>query len=153
MKPFHYLLIGLATLVLGSTGWRHRNDAWVQDLLRPAGPAVTSIRFDNGSIRDNQPLAPRNAAADSALNTAGKLKKCNGPHGVIYTDQICPSGSKAEAVNGGNVTVIDSGASKTDTAAKADASKTDGPKTLRDALDLSGNNNLREKMVDRAVGQ
>jgi hypothetical protein len=149
MKPFRYLLIGVATLLLASAGWRHRNDAWVQDLLRPSLPASASIRFDNGSFKDGQAQIMHSPTNDSALNTVGKLKKCTSPRGVVYTDQICPSGSKPAPVNGGNVTVVDSGTTKTETA----QSKTDAPKALRDALDLSGNDNLREKMMERAVGK
>lgn len=149
MRPLHYALIGVAVLLLGTSGWKHRNDTWVQDLLRPSGAVQTTIRFDNGSVRDKLSAATHAPNDASALNVPGKLKKCAGPQGVIYTDQICPPGSKAAPVNGGNVTVIDGTASKSEVAKPPG----DAPKALRDALDLSGNNQLREKMVERAMGQ
>ena len=148
MRTLHYLLFGIAALLLGSTGWKHRNDAWLQDLLHTAAPAPPAIRFDNGSVRDTLPPVAHNPNSNSnnALNTTGKLKKCAGPRGVVYTDQICPPGTAVAAVTGGNVTIVEGNAGTA-------KSPGDAPKALRDALDVSGNNDLREKMLDRAVGQ
>ena len=68
---------------------------------------------------------------------------------ITYTEQACPSNAKVAPVTGGNITVV--GAPK----AKVERSNAvePGPKTLRDALDLSGNENLREIMMKRVVNQ
>jgi hypothetical protein len=153
---FHHILKGvlltLVLVVLASVGWRHRNDAWVQGLLRPPAPAK-AIQFDNGSVRDTLPRIPEDgasAAHEQALNNLpGKLKKCIRKAQVVYTDQPCPAGFSAEPVSGDKVTVLESPTPKSNPGGKAAAP--DARKTLHDALDLSGNDNIKDKMMERAI--
>lgn len=148
-----YVLIMLVLVVLVSVGWRHRNDAWVQGLLRPAAP-VKAIQFDNGSVRAPLPYADEdgNAAAQQQAqnNLPGILKKCVRKSKVVYTDQPCPDGFSAERVSGDKVTVMESGAKPPNPTQAAPA---DARKTLHDALDLSGNENLKDKMMERAINR
>jgi hypothetical protein len=142
----------LFIIILGRIGWNHRNDAWVQGLVRPDGPAKLNIQFDNGSVRDVLPGGelPHGMASGSTPEDApGKLRKCLRGTKVIYTDQTCPTGMKAEAVTGGNVTVLESSTPKSTT----QATPQEGRRTLRDALDVSGNDNIKDKMMERAIGK
>lgn len=153
-RTARYAGIGIVVLILGKVGWSHRGDDWVQNLLRPSDVAKP-IKFDNGSVRDAA-VAPLSQASREAMNIPannepGKLKKCLVATKVIYTDQVCPAGAIVAPVNGGNVVVLD--AQKSSVNANDKAAAQQGRKTLRDALDLSGGDDLKAKMMERAIGQ
>ena len=149
-KTLHRLLAGFAILALASTAWRYRDHELVRTLLRPQGAGGAAIRFDNGSARD---AAARPASStDPALaaeNEPGKLKKCIRGKEVLYTDQACGPGARVAAIEGGNVTVLPSqpGAAK----APERAEPATGRRTLRDALDVSGNAEFRDRVMERAT--
>ena len=111
-----------------------------------------NIQFDNGTVREAPvPASPASAASAQVFEgEPGKLKKCLRGNTVTYTDQNCPPGTKAAAVTGGNVTVVPSEKPKP---AARDAAANNSRNTLRDALDLSGNDNIRDKMMERAIGK
>lgn len=150
-RTVKFVLAGLVVLVLGKFAWNHRGDDWVANLLRPHGRATQEIKFDNGSVRDaavaNAPSVAPDAAARSVKNEAGQLKKCVAAGKVTYTDQVCPVGAKVAAVNGGSVVVLEAQKSK----AQHNAAAPGGQKALRDALDISGGEDLKNKMIERAV--
>ena len=152
-RAVRYVLVGIVILAMGRLAWQHKNDAWIQTLFRPGGPAKVAIQFDNGSVRDAGTLSggkTAESAGDVAKeNTPGKLKKCLKGNDVIYTDKLCPAGTKVAAVDGGNVTVLGGSPSKP----KDAGASHDGPKSLRDALDLSGNENIKDKMMDRVINK
>ena len=148
------VLIMVVLVVLVSVGWRHRNDAWVQGLLRPPEPAKV-IQFDNGSVRDTLPRVAEDAASAAAhalalKNLPGTLHKRVRKSQVMYTDQPCPTGFTVEPVSGNTVTVLEGSAPKSN---PAKAAPSDARKTLHDALDLSGNENLKDKMLERATNR
>ena len=152
-RTVRVVLVGLALLVFGKIIWSHRGDDWVLNLLRPQGPAKTEIKFDNGSVRDAA-VAPADqasrAATDSSVkNEAGQLKKCVVAGKVTYTDQVCPVGAKVAAVSGGNVVVLDAQQPKSNDNATAQGKR----RTLRDALDLSGGEDIKARMMERAVNR
>ena len=139
--------------VVGMTAWRHRDDAWVQALWRPEAPPKPVV-FDNGSVRDSavpvQP--PASAAAKGPDNLPGQMKKCIKGKQVVYTDQPCEAGAKVAAVTGGNVTVVPSNTPKPATQPQGGQAPA-GRSTLHDALDLNSNDNIRDKMMERAINR
>ena len=145
------VLAGLVVLALGKFAWSHRGDDWVVKLLHPQGLTQSEIKFDNGSVRDaavaNEPPAAPASATRSVKNEAGQLKKCVIAGKITYTDQVCPVGAKVAAVSGGNVAVLEAHKPKANAAAPG------GQKALRDALDISGGEDLKHKMMERAVNQ
>lgn len=145
-----FVLAGLVVLVLGKFAWSHRGDDWVVKLLQHQGLTKSEIKFDNGSVRDaavaNEPPAA-SAVARSVKNEAGQLKKCVTAGKITYTDQVCPVGAKVAAVSGGNVAVLEAHKPK----ANVNAAAPGGQKALRDALDISGGEDLKHKMMERAV--
>lgn len=143
-----YVLVALVLVVLASTGWRHRNDTWVRGLLRPQGPAKTTIEFDNGSVRDTLPRVADDAADRN--NLPGQLKKCVRKSQVVYTDQPCPAGFSVALVSDGKVSILQS---TSPPAGSAKAPSQDARKTLHDALDLTGNDNIKDKMMERAINR
>ncbi len=154
-KAIRFLLLLIGIVIFASITWKFRNAEWIQKLLQVDDPATVNIKFDNGSARDNPPAAtiasaPARAQEQGSQNNApGVIKKCLRGREITYTDQICPSDAKVAPVTGGNVTVVGTPKAKAERSNAAEP----GPKALRDALDLSGNVNIREKMMDRAVNQ
>jgi hypothetical protein len=147
-----YFAVVLVVVVAGNVAWIHRNDDWIQKFIRPDGAAKVDIRFDNASIRDavvilGQP--PSTSSNRAVENTPGTMKKCLLGREVVYTDQPCPAGATVAAVNGGNVTLLDANKPKKDERSPSQDRNT----SLRDALDLSGNENIREKMMERAINK
>ena len=142
-RSIRYVLAVVAVVVLGKLIWVHRNDDWVRNLSRPGGPATVDIKFDNGSVREV-------AVTERAVKSdAGKLKKCLIKGQVTYTDQDCPIGAKSAPISGGTVVVLESQKSMTKEASSAQG----GQKTLRDALDISGGENLKDKAMERSIGK
>ncbi len=148
-----YVLVGLVVVVAAKLAWTHRGDDWVQALLRPQGPAKVEIKFDNGSVRDAAlPSADRTSQAargQTVRNEAGELKKCLIAGKIVYTEQVCPAGAKVAAVNGGNFAVMDTPKPKPGDHTSAQGAR----KTLHDALDLSGGEDIKARMMERAVNQ
>lgn len=68
---------------------------------------------------------------------------------VWDTDQPCPVNARVGPIKGGSVTVVGATKTKPETQAAVEP----GPKALRDALDLSGNENIRDKMMERAINR
>ena len=143
----------MVVVALGVSAWRHRDDAWVQALWRPEAVAKPVV-FDNGSVRDNAaPLAPSaSAAAKGPDNLPGPMKKCVRGKQVIYTDQPCESGAKVVAVTGGNLTVVPSLTPKAPAPTSAGPTQADRS-TLHQALDVHGQDNMRDKMMERAINR
>lgn len=156
--PLHFnrrtlrtLLAAFAVLAVASTAWRYRNHELVQAVLRPGGAAGSAIRFDNGSVRDGA-VRSGGSGTDQGLaaeNEPGKLKKCIRGKEVLYTDQACGPGARVAAIEGGHVTVLPS----TQPSAKAPerGEPPTGHRSLRDALDVSGSEAFRDRVMDRSI--
>jgi hypothetical protein len=149
---FSILAVGLIALV--AVIWRHRSDEWVQYFLHPTEATRGNFPFDSGSQRAPQTgTAPEKSSdgtgAQGVANSPGTLKKCLQGNKVLYTDPACLAGTKVAAVNGAKVNVLPSAEPK------ADIQKTrqQGSNALRDALDLSGNDSIKEKMMESVINK
>ena len=143
-------LLILLVVIIGKLAWSHRQDDWVQQWWYLQAPEKARFEFDNGSVRDTHRASDGlQDKPSSELNEAGKLKKCLTEFKVIYTDKVCPPGAKVAAVTGGSVVVLDSGKPK----ATDDKVAQGGQARLRDALDISVDENLRAKMQERAMNR
>jgi hypothetical protein len=148
-----YALAFCVVVILGRVAWSHRNDLWVQQLLETTAPAKADIKFDNGSVRDSSGRQAQGLVepkAKGTINTIGPVKKCVLGRDTIYTDQLCPTGSKVMDVTDGNVTVLQGDKPKI---AVPPSSQQNAHQSLREALDLSRNDNIREKMMERAINK
>ena len=153
-KKTGLLVVCIGVAIVAATAWRLRNTEWLQQLLQVDGPAKVNIKFDNGSVRDVQAVrspeqSSKRQKQPSSENAIGKPKKCLHNGEVIYTDQLCPVDARVAPITGGNVTVVGAIKTKPETPTTGEP----GPKALREALDLSGNENLREKMIERAINR
>lgn len=153
-KKTHLLILGVGVAMVAATAWRYRSAQWLQQLTQVDGPTQVNIKFDNGSVRD-KPLGDNTEATAnptpqrSQENALGKVKKCLRGKEVIYTDQPCALDAKAAPIQGGSFTVMESAAAKT----QGTSSRQPGPKALRDALDISGDDKLRDKMMERVINR
>jgi hypothetical protein len=129
--------------------YNHRNDAWIGGLFRPDAPSK-EIKFDNGSVRD----VARDAASATKITSAedalapGAMRKCVRKQEILYTDKTCPAGTTFASVQGGAVNVVES-----NPVPKEKTKSDQGRSSLRDALDVSGNANIKEKMMERAINR
>lgn len=136
--------VGVAALV----AWEYRNSDFVNSLVRPAStPKPVAIEFDNGTVRQYD-IASEPAPAPVRRRADGLLK-CRRGDSVTYTNFECPPGTKPEALAGGTVSVMASEGLPKPTAATPKSGN--AQQSLHDALDLSGNDNVREKRMERLI--
>lgn len=87
------------------------------------------------------------AGASQGASRAGaeSLRKCVNGQQVTYSNVDCPTGAKAQAVTGGTVTVVPG----TPVAKPAEAAS--GPTALHKALDITRDDTLRDKIMERQM--
>lgn len=100
------MVLGALCVVLLAVGWSFRRAAWLQELLHPEPVKPLNIPFDNGSVRDKNPPAAPTGAALPTQKPPGVLRKCVGREGVIYSDNVCPPGSKEASMGQGTLNVV-----------------------------------------------
>ncbi len=141
------VLVGVALLFLLSGAWRYRHA--VNEWLTPP-PPPKPILFDNGTVRQYAPPAsqPGGKAVVAAL-PPGVLRKCVRGSETSYTNLSCPPGFREKPVDGSRVSVVPAGERAAVPAAAAPPGQ--ARKTLNDALDLSKDEQLRQRIMDRAI--
>jgi len=144
------LFVASVLLLALAFGWRFWHGMSAQGPDPSARPVAPAIDFDNGSVR-----APASAVARPAGAVPGRLTKCVRGSETVYTHFTCPPGHKAAAMGGGTVTVVP-GTTRAETAQAGRPAGTGLPPngakaSLHDALDISADPHLRERLVERAV--
>lgn len=139
------IIVVMVVLVLGSATWRYRNH--IAELTKP-DHVPKPIVFDNGTVRQYESASQAKGQASVQALPVGALRKCVRGNETSYTDVSCPPGFKEKPVDNSRVSVVSGG----ETAKQATTPALSNPrKTLRDALDLSDDEHLRDKAIDRAV--
>jgi hypothetical protein len=145
-------VISMFVVLLGATiAWRYY--PLLQGALASRPPTATKpIVFDNGTVRQYLPPPEPSSVPLVTSMPPGALRKCVKGKQKIYTDMPCPPGHQELVVSSDRLTVLPSQGSGQGPA-KADAASPPGERraTLRDALDTSGNDQNRQRIVDRAV--
>lgn len=115
-------------------GWqqRQRLQAWAGSATLPAAPSL--------SFNEPQPTPKA-----SSKFRAGELRKCVKGQQVSYSNVECPLGAKELAVTAGAVTVVPS------TPAPKSAAASSGPSALHKALDITRDDTLHEKIMERQI--
>lgn len=132
-----------AAIVLAlSAAWSKR--VQLQALFEPEH-AAKPIVFDNGTVRQYSPAS----ASEQADMPVGALRKCMNKGEVIYTNVPCPVGHKEKPVAGPPVNVVAGQAVQVVKQPAMDGSK--GASSLRDALDLSNDGQLKDRIMERAI--
>ena len=145
---------GAVLVLAAAAAWRVAGSDAVARWWHPPAAAPRPIVFDNGSVRD-RPAAPgASAPAAAKVSAPGVARKClRGSVVVAYTDQPCPAGSREAAITG-EVSVLDSAAGARPGAARGDVGGATGERrraTVLESLDESGNQNLRDKRMERMI--
>lgn len=122
------LVIGLLLAAVLGLAWQQREplQAWL-------GSSAARV----------QRLA--DAPSPGAPAGAGGLRKCVKGQETLYTNDKCPSGYRDLAVTAGAVTVLPA------TPVPKPATASSGPSSLHKALDLTRDDTLRDKAIERAV--
>lgn len=84
------------------------------------------------------------SAARPAGTAGGELRKCVNGSQVTYANVECPAGTQAQAVTGGTVTVVPG-------APVAKPAAASGPSALHKALDVTRDDTLRDKIMERQM--
>jgi hypothetical protein len=143
------ILCALVLALLASIGWRCRQSELIQSWTRIEHES-RPIVFDNGTAREVAPSAPSSGPIGSptALHT---LRRCQRGSEVVYTDNPCQQGFREQPVSRGSVSFLGG-----QTAPRGAASASPQPlpqSTLREVLGDSGNAGLRDKRIERAIGE
>lgn len=145
------IVITVLVLLAASAAWRDRAaiDRWLQ-----AGPSAQAkpIVFDNGTVREPPAAASQPFAAAVSL-LPGMLRKCVRGGQTTYTDIDCPNGFQQRTVAADRVSIVDAPADGSARASAAPRSSTRpaAQRRLHDALDLSQDSRLRERVMERAI--
>jgi hypothetical protein len=125
VKPSMALVAGLVlVLVAGAAAWLYRDSPALRALARLTREAAGPLGMD------------------VPVTTAGSLHKCvQGPK-VLYTDAACPSGSRAESVTGGAITIVPG--------VRAAATAASIP-NARDLLAPKVGPSIRDQQMERAI--
>lgn len=127
------LIIGLVLLGLGGGLWhqRERLQTWASGATLPAGAGSGA--------------SPTQAGGAKTAAGGGALRKCVKDGQVTYSNVDCPAGSQAQAVTGGTVTVVQG------TPVPKPAVAGSGPSALHKALDVTRDDSLRDKIMERQI--
>lgn len=139
------IVIWISVLLLAaSIGWRYR--AVLLQPLQPAGPPARPIVFDNGSVRDQRPASQPDGPPVASL-APGQPRKCVKGGETTYTNFACPPGFKEAQIRSDRVTVVPG----TPQARAAASDKGSAPSALHRALDIQRDDELRRRIMDRAI--
>ena len=138
------LIIALLFLSALGLAWQKREPlrAWLGSVPVPSVPVSIS---DQPATSSADPSTPASPAKPSAKYRAGELRKCINGQQVAYTNVECPPGFKEQAVAAAAVTVVPG-----TPVAKPEAAAS-GPSALHKALDISRDDTLHDKMIQRAI--
>lgn len=125
----------IALLLVGALGlaWQQREplQAWL-------GASAAKVQ----SLADASSSA---TPAGDAKARPGGLRKCVKGQEISYTNAECPPGYRDLPVTAGSVTVLPA------TPVAKPAAASSGPSALHKALDITRDDTLKEKVVERAI--
>lgn len=121
--------------------WQKRDQlqAWAGSASLPSAPRISF----------NEPGPTADAAAPKAASKfrSGDLRKCVNGQQVSYTNTECPPGHKEQAVAAAPVTVLPA------TPVSKPAQPSSAPSSLHQALDLTRDDTLRDRIMERAINE
>lgn len=140
------IVIGILAFALAaSIAWRYR--ALLGDWAAPTAPPPKPFVFDNGTVRDQRP-ASQPAGPPVATTAIGAPRKCVRGSETTYTNFSCPPGFREARIADDRVTVVP-GAAGTKQTASPRAGQ--APSALHEALDLKRDDELRRRVMERAI--
>ena len=131
------LVVAATLLAAAALAWQKREQlqAW-------AGQAPTLATLVPTS---SEPSAGARPGADGAKPRPGGLRKCVKGQQVAYTNVECPPGYQDQAVTAAPVNVLPA------TPVSKPVASSSAPSALHQALDITRDDKLRDKLMERAV--
>jgi hypothetical protein len=128
------LVVVLFLLAALGLGWqqRQRLQAWAE---------AVPLQVSTGS----GPLADATSSKTSSKFKPGDLRKCVKGQQVSYSNVECPAGHQEQAVTAAPVNVLPA------TPVPKPAATGSGPSALHKALDITRDDSLKDKLIERAV--
>ena len=128
----------IATILLAALGLAWQKREQLQAWLGSAPNLVASVPGPGEPSAGTRPAA-------APQSRPGGLRKCVKGQQISYTNVECPPGHQEQAVAAAPVNVLPA----TPVSKPAEASS--GPSSLHKALDLTRDDTLRERAIERAV--
>lgn len=132
--------------------WRLSAAGRFDGFLNPKRETPRPIVFDNGTVRTTEAASQAGSGDVERSAAIGSARKCKSGDKVTYTDLPCPKGAKEHAI-GGTMTVLEGPLVPKPPKAAPDAPPGKRQGGLLESLDTSGNQNLHDKRIERAVNQ
>ena len=138
LRRFIAVMFVLAAIGLG---WQKREQlqAWAGSASLPSAP---NIRFNEAP-----PVADAAAPKAAPRFRSGDLRKCVNGQQVSYTNTECPPGHREQAVAAAPVNVLPA------TPVSKPAQASSAPSSLHQALDLTRDDKLRDRIMERAINE
>jgi hypothetical protein len=136
--------LAIATILLAALGLAWQKREQLQTWLRAAPALSTSAPSLSDPLVATRPEA-EGATSTSARSRPGGLRKCVKGQQVSYTNVECPPGHQELTVTTAPVNVLPA------TPVSKPAESSSGPSALHKALDLTRDDTLRERVIERAV--
>jgi len=136
--------LAIATILFAALGliWQKREQ--LQVWLEAVRASSTSAPSFGDPLVTTRPAA-EGATPTSARSRPGGLRKCVKGQQISYTNVECPPGHQELAVTAAPVNVLPA------TPVSKPAESSSGPSSLHKALDLTRDDTLRERAIERAV--
>ncbi|MFG6489322.1 hypothetical protein ACG04R_21745 [Roseateles sp. BYS78W] len=141
--PFRGLVVLVVVLSALGLAWQQRERLRAAVMPEP----VVVIGPGGGDLAG----APRPAGEAAARPTSrsGALRKCVKSQQVAYTNVECPAGFKEQAVTAAPVNVVP--ATPVARGAEPQTSGSSAPSALHEALGLTRDDKLRDRITERAI--
>lgn len=136
--------LAIATILLAVLGLAWQKQEQLQAWLGGARASSTWAPSLSDPLVATRPTA-EGATPTSATSRPGGLRKCVKGQQVSYTNVECPPGHQELAVTAAPVNVLPA------TPVSKPAESSSGPSSLHKALDLTRDDTLRERAIERAV--
>ena len=142
---FTFIVLAL----LGAIAWPYIGANFYQQRFHPEPAKAKPFVFDNGTVREFAAPAASGAAIIKS-NLVNALRKCQRGVEVIYTDNVCQKGFREQPIKNGSVTVVEG---RPEPGSVIGAPQPAARPVLRELLDEPGHGSLREKQLNRVMGQ
>lgn len=139
LRPLPTVLLLLAALAAGA--WLLRDSTLLQRALPPSWRAALPTSL--------APPLPTLAPSVGHRGNAAGLRKCRGQGRTVYTDGDCPPGLRAEAIDGGSLSVLP--AAPTATASSVEGAS--APSPLRRLAGPDESAAQRERVLEQALAR
>ena len=144
------ILIATIVAILFATAWRFKDSEAIRGLVYTGQERVKKIEFDNGTVRSYFPASALGSTGISKGQAISGVRKCKRGEQIIYTDDVCPPGSKDQAIVNGIINVLPAAIARDQSPINSSDPTNSMWKGINSNADLQ---RLRDKAEERAINQ